>query len=92
MRRFIIPVLLSVLFLTPFPSFGADSKNDSGTHQEQGEAPKADSVWGALKYTGYHIEKGGVKAGHGIKTGGKAMGRGFKKAGKSIKKFFVGGN
>lgn len=68
-------------------------------------APKADSVWGAMKYTGYHIKKGSITAGHAIKEGsvhaGKTMEKGFKKAGSgiesgskkaghSIKKFFTG--
>ena len=69
---------------------------------DKGEGPpKADSVWGAMKYTGYYIQKGSVKtgseikkgsikAGEGIKKGGKTMGRGFKKAGSEIKGFFVG--
>lgn len=54
------------------------------------EAPKADSVWGAMRYTGYHIEKGSVTTGHAIKDGsvkaGKTMEKGFKKAGGGIKK------
>jgi L-aminopeptidase/D-esterase-like protein len=78
--------LLSALTFSPLTLHAADTNQQ----QEKGQEPEVDSVWGAFKYTGYHIKHGSVKAGHGIKTGGKAMGRGFKKAGHSIKKFFAG--
>ena len=103
MKNLFFSVLLTVILIAPVHPLLAGNQEDSGNHQEQkeGEAPKADSVWGAMKYSGHHIKKGSIKAGHGIKyggvkagqgikTGGKAMGRGFKKAGGSIKKFFVG--
>ena len=104
MKRLIFSVLFTLLLISPANPLFADQKEDSGHHHEQkDEAPKADSVWGAMKYSGHHIKNGSVKAGsgikhgsikagRGIKKGGKAMGRGFKKAGGSIKKFFAGGN
>ena len=78
--------------------------DDSQKHEESKPdegPPEADSVWGAMKYSGYYIKKGSVttgqsikkgsiKAGEGIQKGGKTMGKGFKKAGHEIKGFFVG--
>lgn len=92
-------MIICFLFI-PLVSSAAEPQK---TQEE--EPPKADSVWGAMRYTGYHIEKGSVIAGHAIKNGsitagheikdgsvkaGKTMEKGFKKAGSSIKTFFVG--
>lgn len=96
-----LSLLFTLLFLGSIAlPLHADSEQDgpygdnSSQTQSRDEAPEADSVWGAMKYTGYHIKKGSVKTGHVIKDGsvkaGKTMGKGFKKAGSSIKKFFVG--
>jgi hypothetical protein len=91
-------IILFILCLLPVTSWGEDAKEPSGDQKQeaskQDEPPKADSVWGALRYTGWHIEKGSVKAGSEIKKGsikaGKTMEKGFKKAGSEIKDFFVG--
>ena len=87
-----------MLCLLPVATFATETQPSSnkpqGESKQEDEEPKADSVWGAMRYTGYHIKKGSVAAGHGIKEGsvkaGKTMEKGFKKAGHSIKTFFVG--
>jgi hypothetical protein len=93
--------------LVPFISAAEETSQKSSPEQEshEDEAPKADSVWGAMRYTGYHIQKGSVTVGHGIKEGsitaghgvkdgsvkaGKTMEKGLKKTGHEIKGFFVG--
>ena len=86
MRKLIGTFFLLIALAGAPLALQAEDSNKQGDDQ----APKVDSVWGGMRYTGYHIKKGSIKAGEGIKTGGKAMGRGFKKAGSSIKKFFAG--
>lgn len=91
-------ILMLILFLLPAASWAEDTpseeKQDKQEEAKHDEEPEPDSVWGALKYTGYHIEKGSVKTGSEIKKGsvkaGKTMEKGFKKAGGEIKDFFVG--
>jgi hypothetical protein len=86
MKKFII---LFFLFTLPIASLAEETQES-----QKDAAPEADSVWGAMRYTGYHIQKGSVTAGSEIKKGsikaGKTMEKGFKKAGGEIKGFFVG--
>lgn len=95
---------LSIFILSLIITFALSSGTIWGEEDHdhgKDEAPQADSVWGAMKYSGHYIKKGSktagheikdgsIKAGKGIKKGGKATGRAFEKAGGSIKKFFVG--
>jgi hypothetical protein len=94
MRTIILILLLCLFPLASFATETQPTKNTSQEESKQEEPPKPDSVWGALRYTGYNIKKGSIAAGHGIKEGsvkaGKTMEKGFKKAGSSIKTFFVG--